>query len=46
MTRIDDSAWRIGEQRWSPERGAFSRDIDGRPQVFTFSGDDYLRHDV
>ena len=46
LTSIGDNLWRIGEERWSPERGSFSNMIDGRPQVFVFSGEKFLRHDV
>jgi CubicO group peptidase (beta-lactamase class C family) len=46
MTRLADNLWRIGEESWLPERGAFGDFIDGRPQTFIFSGIKYLRHDV
>jgi CubicO group peptidase (beta-lactamase class C family) len=46
MTLISDNLWRIGEHSWSPERGAFAGFINRRPQVFVFSGVQYLRHDV
>lgn len=46
MTRIGDNLWRIGEEAWSPERGAFTDFIDGRPQTFVWSGEKFLRHDI
>jgi hypothetical protein len=46
MTMIGANLWRVGEESWSPERGAFADFIDGRPQTFIFSGEKYLRHDV
>ena len=46
MQPIGDNLWRIGEQRWSPERGSFAELINGRPQTFVFSGDKFLRHDI
>jgi hypothetical protein len=46
MTMIGADLWRVGEESWSPERGAFADFIDGRPQTFIFSGEKYLRHDV
>jgi hypothetical protein len=46
FTPIGDNLWRIGEDRRSPERGAFQDFIDGRPQTFLFSGEKFVRHDV
>jgi D-alanyl-D-alanine carboxypeptidase len=46
MTAIGSNLWRIGDESWSPERGAFANFIDGRPQTFIFSGEKFLRHDV
>ena len=46
MERIGDNLWRIGDESWSPERGSFSGFIDRRPQVFIFSAEKFLRHDV
>ena len=46
LTPMGDNLWRIGEERWSPERGSFANLLDGRPQVFIFSGEKFLRHDV
>jgi CubicO group peptidase (beta-lactamase class C family) len=46
MSRIGNNLWRIGEDRWSPERGSFSDTIDGRPQTFIWSGEKFHRHDV
>jgi len=46
MTPIGDNLWRIGDESWSPERGSFADVIDGRPQVFVFSAEKFLRHSV
>ena len=46
MTRIGQNLWRIGEERWSPERGSFADFIDGRPDTFVYSGEKFLRHDI
>jgi len=46
MERLGDNLWRIGDESWSPERGSFAGFIDGRPQVFIFSAEKFLRHDV
>ena len=46
MTPIGDNLWRVGPEAWSPERASFANFIDGRPQVFIFSGEKFLRHDV
>jgi CubicO group peptidase (beta-lactamase class C family) len=46
MTRIGDNLWRVGQDAWSPERASFSGFVDGRPQVFNFSGEPFLRRDV
>ena len=46
MTPIGDNLWRIGDESWSPERGRFADFIDGRPQVFVFSAEKFLRHNV
>lgn len=46
MRQIGYNLWRVGEEAWSPERGAFSDYIDGRPQTFIFSGERFTRHDV
>jgi CubicO group peptidase (beta-lactamase class C family) len=46
MTPIGDNLWRIGDESWSPERGSFADFIDGRPQVFVFSAEKFLRHNV
>lgn len=46
MTPIGDNLWRIGDESWSPERGSFADFIDGRPQVFVFSAEKFLRHSV
>jgi D-alanyl-D-alanine carboxypeptidase len=46
MTRVGDNLWRVGDERWSPERASFADFIDGRPQTFVFSGEKFLRHDI
>jgi CubicO group peptidase (beta-lactamase class C family) len=46
MESIGDNLWRVGDERWSPERASFADTIDGRPQTFVFSGEKFLRHDV
>jgi len=46
MAPIGKNLWRIGDESWSPERGAFADFIDGRPQTFIYSGEKFLRHDV
>jgi D-alanyl-D-alanine carboxypeptidase len=46
MDKLGENLWRVGEERWSPERGSFANFIDGRPQTFIFSGEKFLRHDV
>ena len=46
MTKVSDNLWRVGRESWSPERASFANFIDGRPQTFIFSGEEFLRHDV
>jgi CubicO group peptidase (beta-lactamase class C family) len=46
MVAIGDNLWRVGDERWSSERGSFADMIDGRPQTFVFSGEKFLRHDI
>ncbi|MEO8454368.1 MAG: serine hydrolase [Sphingomicrobium sp.] len=46
MTRVGNNLWRVGDERWSPERASFANFIDGRPQTFIFSGEKFLRHDI
>jgi hypothetical protein len=46
MERLGENLWRIGHERWSPERAAFSNFIDGRPQTMIYSGERFDRHDV
>ena len=46
MARLGDNLWRVGDERWSPERASFANFIDGRPQTFVFSGEKFLRHDI
>ena len=46
MEQIGQNLWRVGDESWSPERGSFANYIDGRPQVFIFSAEKFLRHDI
>jgi hypothetical protein len=46
LTKVSDNLWRVGEDSWTPERASFANFIDGRPQTFIFSGEQFLRHDV
>ena len=46
MERIGENLWRIGDDSWSPERGAFADFVDGRPMTFIYSGEKFARHDV
>lgn len=46
MTSIGNNVWRVGEEKWSPERASFADEIGGRPQSFIFSGEKFLRHDI
>jgi len=46
MERIGENLWRIGDESWSPERGAFADFIDGRPLTFIYSGEKFARRDV
>jgi len=46
MERIGDNLYRIGDESWSPERGSFANNLDGRPQTFVFSGEKFVRHDI
>lgn len=46
LTSIGDNLWRVGEEAWTPERASFANFVDGRPQTFIFSGEEFLRHDV
>lgn len=46
MVPMGENLWRVGGERWSPERASFADVIDGRPQTFIFSGVRYARHEV
>ena len=46
LTRMADNLWRAGPETWSPERVSFANYIDGRPQAFIYSGNEFLRHDI
>ena len=46
LVPIGDNLWRLGQESWSPERASFADFIDGRPQIFIFSGEKFLRHEV
>jgi hypothetical protein len=43
MTLLDDGAWRVGSDEWSPERARFETFIDGRPQHLIASGAPFVR---
>lgn len=45
VRKIADNLWRVGEQSWSPERGSFGDFVDGRPQTFVYSGEEFTRRD-
>ena len=45
MEPIAKNLWRVGDDRWSPERGSFADFVDGRPQTFIFSGEKFARAD-
>ena len=46
MERIAENSWRVGEERWSPERASFANLIGGRPQTMIYSGERFERHDI
>jgi hypothetical protein len=46
MTKVATNFWRVGEESWSPERASFANFVDGRPQIFIFSGEKFLRHEI
>jgi hypothetical protein len=46
LARVGDNLWRVGAEAWTPERASFANFVDGRPQTFIFSGEEFLRHDV
>ena len=46
LERIGENLWRIGQERWSPERASFANIVDGRPQTFVFSGEKFIRHNI
>jgi CubicO group peptidase (beta-lactamase class C family) len=46
MVPIGDNLWRVGPEAWTPERASFANPIDGRPQIFIYSGEKFLRHDI
>jgi CubicO group peptidase (beta-lactamase class C family) len=43
LTLLDDGAWRVGEDDWSPERARFDGVIAGRPTQMWLSGSLYTR---
>ena len=43
---LGDNLWRLGQEKWSPERASFANFIDGRPQTFIYSGERFVRHDI
>jgi hypothetical protein len=46
MERIERDQWRVGSDDWSPERASFANIVDGRPQSFIYSGQEFIRHDI
>jgi CubicO group peptidase (beta-lactamase class C family) len=46
MERVGRETWRVGSDDWSPERASFANAIDGRPQSFFYSGQEFIRHDI
>ncbi len=46
MASVGTNLWRVGQERWSPERASFANWMDGRPQTFIFSGTEFARQDV
>jgi hypothetical protein len=46
LIRTGDNQWRVGDERWSPERASFANFVDGKPQTFIFSGVEFARQDV
>jgi len=43
LTPIESDVFRVGDQRWSPERMRFDTLIDGRAQRAVYSGTSYYR---
>jgi CubicO group peptidase (beta-lactamase class C family) len=46
MERTGRDEWRVGGDDWSPERASFANLLDGRPQSFIYSGQEFIRHDI
>ena len=46
LASAGDNLWRVGPEKWTPERASFADFVDGRPQTFIFSGEKFLRHEV
>ena len=46
LIQTGENSWRIGDERWSPERASFANFVDGKPQTFIFSGVEFARQDV
>ena len=46
LTRLGANLWRVGEERWLPERVSFADFNVGRPERFFYSGNEFLRHDI
>lgn len=43
MTALENGAWRVGAQPWSPERARFSGFVAGRPTQLSLSGAPFAR---
>jgi len=46
LERASGDLWRVGTESWTPERASFANMIDGRPQTFVYSGQEFVRHDI
>jgi D-alanyl-D-alanine carboxypeptidase len=46
MERMGGEYWRVGGESWSPERASFANLLDGRPQSYIYSGQEFMRHDI
>jgi CubicO group peptidase (beta-lactamase class C family) len=46
LIQTGENSWRVGDERWSPDRASFANFVDGKPQTFVFSGVEFARQDV
>jgi len=46
LERAGPELWRVGSESWTPERASFANLLDGRPQSFIYSGQEFVRHDI